>query len=82
MDISQLESVELLTQGEKDICSQLRIYPKAYLMIKDAILREYASKGFLKMGQAKSLVKLDEVKLGRLYSFWCENGWIKPVVPF
>ena len=34
LDITQSESYSLLLQGERDLCSNLRIYPKAYFLSK------------------------------------------------
>lgn len=80
LDISQSESYSLLLQGERDLCSNLRIYPKAYFLMKDILLRAYVSRGFLTPSMAKSLLKdIDGAKATKVYEFFYEAGWVKPL---
>jgi transcriptional adapter 2-alpha len=80
LDISQAESYSLLLQGERDLCSNLRIYPKAYFLMKDILLRAYVSRGFLTPSMAKSLLKdVDPLKAVKVYEFFYEAGWVKPL---
>ncbi|KAJ3269214.1 Transcriptional adapter ada2 [Borealophlyctis nickersoniae] len=77
IDITGADGVELLLNNEKELCSNLRIFPKAYMVIKETILREYAAKGFMKRRQARELIKIDVNKTSRIYDFFVEMGWIK-----
>ncbi|KAJ1673841.1 Transcriptional adapter ada2 [Spiromyces aspiralis] len=77
LDISDADGVHLLTPGERQLCSTLRILPRPYLVIKETILGEYARRGSLRRRQARELVKIDVNKTGRIYDFFVEAGWIK-----
>ncbi|KAI9207154.1 uncharacterized protein BJ171DRAFT_292331 [Polychytrium aggregatum] len=78
LDITASEGVDLLTPPEKALCSHLRILPKAYMVIKETILREYeARNGKLKKRQARELIKIDVNKTGKIFDFFVDNGWIK-----
>ncbi|KAJ2484763.1 Transcriptional adapter ada2 [Coemansia sp. RSA 2320] len=77
LDIENAEGVELLSPSERDICSRLRIFPRPYLVVKEALLAEYARTGILKRRQARQLVKIDVNKTSKLYDFFVQSGWIK-----
>ncbi|KAI9142364.1 hypothetical protein BKA69DRAFT_1027557, partial [Paraphysoderma sedebokerense] len=74
LDISNAESVHLLTEREQQLCSTLRILPKSYLAIKETLIREYTRLGTLKRRQARSLIKIDVNKTGKIYDFFLEMG--------
>ncbi|KAK9762966.1 Transcriptional adapter ada2 [Basidiobolus ranarum] len=78
LDIQEADGVHLLTPAEQTICSALRILPKAYMVIKETILKEYARLGSLKRRQARELIKIDVNKTSKIYDFFIEMGWIKP----
>lgn len=77
VEVPGLNESQLLAPSECQLCKTLKIYPKAYLAIKETILREYAVKGRLRMCQARKLLKIDVNKTSRIYSFFVEMGWIK-----
>ncbi|KAJ1719695.1 Transcriptional adapter ada2 [Coemansia erecta] len=85
-DIESADGAELLLDSEKQVCSQLRIFPRPYLMAKEALLAEHARTGSLKRKQVQDLVKLDPSKACELYDFFVKSGWIKthgqPVVSY
>lgn len=69
--------LQLLLPEERELCSKLRIQPKAYLMIKDAIFREAAAHdGKLKKKNVRELSKVDTTKGGRVFEFMVEAGWL------
>jgi transcriptional adapter 2-alpha len=76
LDISGSDGIELLTQEEQSICSTLRLLPKPYLVIKETLIRECATRGFLRRRQARDLVKIDVNKTSRLYDFFFRMGWV------
>ncbi|KAJ3065351.1 Transcriptional adapter ada2, partial [Quaeritorhiza haematococci] len=60
LDIRNADSYDLLLPVEQTLCSQLRILPRAYIVIKDTLLTEYARRGGkLKKREARGLVKID-----------------------
>jgi hypothetical protein len=79
INVSEADGVDLLTPVEKTLCSNLRILPRPYLVIKETILREAARLGgVMKRRQARELIKIDVNKTSRLYDFFVEMGWIVP----
>ena len=69
--------LHLLTREEQDLCEKLRLYPKAYLAIKDAIMRESVKgNGCLKKRQVRELARLDPGKGGRIWEFFVGVGWV------
>lgn len=78
LDISSAESVELLNPRERELCAQIRLFPKQYLSIKETLISEYNRRGGLRRLHARSLVKIDVNKTGRVYDYLFSAGWIKP----
>ncbi|KAJ3274611.1 Transcriptional adapter ada2 [Terramyces sp. JEL0728] len=76
LDISKADGVDLLSDGEKMLCSTLRIFPRAYISIKDTVLKEYASKGVMRKRNFRALVKIDGNKSSRIYDYFVEMGWL------
>jgi transcriptional adapter 2-alpha len=69
--------MHLLTKEEIEVCRQLRIQPKPYLVIKEQILKEaLKGEGKLKKKQAREICRLDTQKGGRIFDIFCNWGWI------
>ncbi|KAG8925917.1 Transcriptional adapter ada2 [Tulasnella sp. 408] len=80
LTLATSSSLQLLTAQEQLLCSQLRILPKPYLAIKEALLREYIKKGGkLRKRDARDLFKIDKDKTGKIYDFLNSTGAFKPV---
>ena len=55
----------------------LRMHPKAYIAIKNEILREaQKAEGKLKKKHVREICKLDTTRGGRIFEFLCNEGWI------
>ena len=72
------QDLHLLSSEEKELCSSLRLRPKAYLALKEGVLREAIKNGgTLKKKDTKNLVKqLDTRKSNALFDFFVHAGWI------
>lgn len=69
--------LQLILPEERDLCTKLRIQPKAYLMIKDAIFREASlHDGKLKKKNVREISKIDTTKGGRVFEFMVDAGWL------
>ncbi|KAJ3068524.1 Transcriptional adapter ada2 [Rhizoclosmatium hyalinum] len=77
LDISSADGVDLLLPNEQQLCSNIRILPRAYLVIKETLLKEYAEKGGLTRKQARALIKIDVNKTQQIYDLFVINGWIQ-----
>ncbi|OWY97730.1 Transcriptional adapter 2-alpha [Phytophthora megakarya] len=67
----------LLTPKEKELCCKLKLLPKHYLVIKDALVRECYRLGYLTKKMAKETVQIDVNKTGHVYDFFVKCGWVK-----
>ncbi|KAF2801389.1 transcriptional adaptor 2 [Mytilinidion resinicola] len=69
--------LHLLTPEEQEVCSMLRIMPKPYMVIKEAMLREALKQGgSMKRKMAREVCKIDANKCGKLFDFFVYSGWI------
>lgn len=78
LNLANSPSLHLLTPPEQYLCSQLRILPKPYLVIKETLVREYARRGGkLRRREARDLVKIDVNKTSRVWDFLVQAGFLK-----
>lgn len=78
LNLANSPSLHLLTTAEQTLCSQLRILPKPYLIIKETLVREYARRGGkLRRREARDLVKIDVNKTSRVWDFLVQAGYLK-----
>lgn len=76
LDISNAAEVDLLSSSEVALCSQLRIMPQCYLVIKQALFQEMLQhNGNLKRTELE-LGSVSEPKLTRIYDFFQSQNWI------
>lgn len=69
--------IHLLTSEETELCKQLRLQPKPYLAVKEAILKEAVKmNGMMKKKQAREICHLENQKGGRIFDFFVLSGWI------
>lgn len=76
LDISNLPGFDKLSAAEHEICASVRLVPEAYIEFRDALVNECKKNGHLKLGQARSLIKIDVNKTRKLYDFLLTNGMI------
>ena len=78
LNLANSPALHLLTPEEQTLCSQLRILPKPYLVIKETLVREYARRGGkLRRREARDLVKIDVNKTSRVWDFLVQAGFLK-----
>lgn len=78
LNLANAPSLHLLTAAEQTLCSQLRILPKAYLVIKETLVREFARRGGkLRRREARELVKIDVNKTSRVWDFLVQAGVLR-----
>ena len=75
--VIKADDLHLLSYDEQDLCSQLRLMPRSYIAIKEAILREAVRQGgSMKKKAAKEVARIDTVKGGKLFDFFVHSGWV------
>jgi transcriptional adapter 2-alpha len=68
---------ELLSSKERDLCVELGLMPKQYLLMKDALVRESFRHGFLTKTTAYTLLSdLEQTKVSKMYDYFVVSGWI------
>jgi transcriptional adapter 2-alpha len=72
-----VEDAHLLTDEEREVCQALRIYPKPYMVLKDAVIKEAVKQGgLIKKKTVRDICRIDSTKAYRLFDFWVHCGWI------
>ncbi len=78
LDIRGTEGYDLLLSSEQSLCSNLRMLPKAYLIIKETLIAEFIKRsGKLKKKQARGLMRVDVNKTARIWDFLSDMGWLR-----
>lgn len=77
LDILGLPGYEKLTDEEKQLCSTLRLVPTAYMDYKTILLTENTRTGYLRLADARRLIKIDVNKTRQLYDFLLKFGFIR-----
>jgi SWIRM domain len=71
-----LPGYDRLTDDEKSICSDTRLTPIAFLEYKRIMTNESANAGYLRLSDARRLIKIDVNKTREIYNFLIKNGYI------
>ncbi|XP_055375327.1 transcriptional adapter 2A isoform X2 [Condylostylus longicornis] len=80
INIMGFPGYDKLTDNERKICSSVRILPASYLEFKKILQNECSKIGFLRLSDARRLIKIDVNKTRQLYDFLIENGYCnKPI---
>ncbi|GAM17633.1 hypothetical protein SAMD00019534_008080 [Acytostelium subglobosum LB1] len=77
LEMDGLPNVDALSVKEKQLCSNLRLLPHQYLLIKELLIGENLKTGKLKLSTANKLLKLESAKVVKIYEFFEQSGWIK-----
>lgn len=77
-DVSYLESSELLTRAEMDLCSELVLLPRMYLYMKMMIVQESYFKSMVTKDDALRLFpsEIDPKIVIKIYELALQSGWI------
>ncbi|CAB3239495.1 unnamed protein product [Arctia plantaginis] len=81
LEIVDLPGFNHLTEAEKVLCSNLRLIPDNYLDIKQQLITQNSKMGFLRLLDARRIVKIDVNKTRKIYDYLLYEGFIsKPGV--
>ena len=69
LDIVGLPCYEKLSEDERDLCSEARVLPEAFLDIQKILIEECKKSNGLRLADARPLVKIDVNKTRKLYDF-------------
>ncbi|XP_023951509.1 transcriptional adapter 2A [Bicyclus anynana] len=76
LDIMDLPGFHLLSDSEKTLCSMIRLIPYNYLEIKKLLLAENNKIGFLRLLDARRIIKIDVNKTRKIYDYLLAEGFI------
>lgn len=80
LEIVDLPGFHLLSDSEKVLCSNLRLVPKNYLEFKEQLIGENNKMGFLRLLDARRIVKIDVNKTRKIYDYLIHEGFLtKPL---
>lgn len=51
--------------------------PHDYQNYKSILIKEHEKQGFLRLAQARTLIRIDVNKTRKMYNFFLEQGWVK-----
>jgi transcriptional adapter 2-alpha len=75
--IGQATDAQLLSREEQSLCSNLRLLPKAYLVVKETLLRElWRTGGALSKKNARQLLKIDPAKITKVFEYLLQFGLV------
>jgi len=76
LQIEGMIGYEKLNEEEKELCSEVRLIPQAYVDFANLLTTECRKHGFLRLAQARTLIKIDVNKTRRIYDFLISQGQI------
>lgn len=76
LDIVDLPGFHLLSDSERILCSNLRLIPRNYMDIKNLLIAENNKLGFLRLLDARRIVKIDVNKTRKIYDFLLSEGFV------
>ncbi|XP_041456499.1 transcriptional adapter 2-alpha-like [Lytechinus variegatus] len=77
LDLTGFVGYDKLNENEKELCATLRIIPEAYFEYKTLFINESQRLGFLKLKQARTLIRIDVNKTRKIYDFFVKEKLIK-----
>ncbi len=78
LDIVGLPGYEKLSEEERDLCSETRVFPEVFLDVKGVLVEECNRNSGLRLADARPLVKIDVNKTRKLYDFLLKKEMIYP----
>lgn len=76
LNIIGLPNFDKLNADEKELCSRIRVIPDAYLTYKKLLVAENGKMGYLRLADARRLIKIDVNKTRVMYDFFVEHGFV------
>lgn len=76
LNIIGLPNFDRLNTDEQELCSRIRVIPDAYLSYKKLLLAENGKMGYLRLADARRLIKIDVNKTRVMYDFFVEHGFV------
>lgn len=78
LDIVGMPSYEKLSEDERDLCSESRVFPEVFMEVKKVLEEECQKSNGLRLADARPLVKIDVNKTRKIYDFLLKKELIRP----
>lgn len=69
LDIVGLPGYDKLNEGERQLCSVVRLVPESYLDFRDMLINECRNKKGIRLAQARTLIKIDVNKTRKIFDY-------------
>ena len=67
---------EWLTAEERQLCAQLRCWPRYYLKFKEQVVQECKQRGFFEPAMGDQLLQIDAARTGKVVEFLVSCGYV------
>lgn len=71
-----LSNYDQLSKDEQELCSLVRVVPDSFIAYKKMLMAENNKLGYLRLADARKLIKIDVNKTRVMYDFFFEHGYI------
>ncbi|KAJ8770441.1 hypothetical protein K2173_017932 [Erythroxylum novogranatense] len=78
LDITQFSQIQLLSETEKRLCSEIKLSPPLYLKMQEVMTKEIFSGNVAKKSDAYPLFKIEPIKVDRVYDMLVKKGIAPP----
>lgn len=75
-ELAGLPNYDKLSKDEQELCSLIRVVPDSYLTYKKLLITENSKMGYLRLADARRLIKIDVNKTRVMYDFFFEHGYV------
>ena len=69
LDIVGLPGYDKLNEGERQLCSVVRLVPESYIDFRDIFINECRNKKGIRLAQARTLIKIDVNKTRKIFDY-------------
>eukprot|EP00461_Guttulinopsis_vulgaris_P008601 UN08654 len=78
-DVKQYPHASMLSTSEQLLCKELHILPQHYLVLKDRLIKEAVSNGYITQGVARNVLKVDVHCTDRVLHFTISQHIVPPI---
>lgn len=76
ISVKGMPDYDRLQKDEQELCSTVRLFPTQYLEFKHMLINENKKMGYVKLAQARTLLKIDVNKTRKVFDFLLNSGHI------
>ena len=77
LEVIGLPGFEKLDESERELCSEIRVYPEVFLDIRETMIAECEKLDGLRLADARPVIKIDVNKTRKIYDFFLKKKIIR-----